>query len=151
MEMWKCHTHEKQLPIPNEDSLVFWEGCRRQRLLIQQCDACKTFRFPPGPLCPSCLAMGTTWQCDPGVGVVETFCVYHAALASPVWETELPYTVVVVRLQYSGVKMLSNLLCSEATLVRIGLPVQTVFEPVTEHISLPKFVPAVESLVRCGT
>ena len=91
MEVWKCQMQGKQLPIPDEDSLVFWEGCRRQRLLIQQCDACKTFRFPPSPLCPSCLSPATTWQPDPGWGEVLTFCVYHAALASPAWEAELRF------------------------------------------------------------
>ena len=149
MEMWKCHTSEKQFPLPNEDSQVFWEGCRRGRLLIQQCDTCHTFRFPPSPLCPACLSTGTTWQSDPGNGIVETFCVYHVALASPAWETELPYTVVVVRLQYSGVSMLSNLRCGDPAVARIGLPVRLVFEPVSERLSLPKFVPASEGLVKC--
>ena len=43
MDMWKCHTQGKQLPVPDEDSMVFWEGCRRHRLLIQQCAACDAF------------------------------------------------------------------------------------------------------------
>ena len=144
MEMWKCHTQGKQLPIPDEDSQVFWEGCRRQRLLIQQCDACQTFRFPPSPLCPACLSSLATWQADPGQGEVLTFCVYHATLAGPVWEAELPYTVAVVQLQYSGIKMLSKLRCDNPTLVHIGLLVQVVFEPVTEHITLPQFIPCLE-------
>ena len=47
MDMWKCLKDERQLPIADEDTLVFWEGCRRHRLLIQQCDDCHAFRFPP--------------------------------------------------------------------------------------------------------
>src|SRR4030095_173615 len=152
MEMWKCHMQGKQLPIPDEDAQVFWEGCRRQRLLIQQCDACKTFRFPPSPLCPSCLSVLTTWQSDPGGGEVLTFCVYHASLASPAWEADLPYTVAVVQLQYSGVKMLSNLRCDNPAAVRVGLPVQVVFEQLTDEITLPRFVPRVERVpLRYGT
>ena len=113
MEMWKCHMQGKQLPIPDEDSVVFWEGCRRQRLLIQQCDICKHFRFPPSPLCPRCLSSATTWQDDPGTGEVLTFCVYHSAIAGPAWEAEVPYIVAVISLAYSGVKILSNLICDE--------------------------------------
>jgi hypothetical protein len=88
--------------------------------------------------------MATTWQPDAGKGEVLTFCVYHAALASPAWEAHLPYIVAVVQLRDSGVKMLSNLLCDQPALVRIGLPVQVVFELVTEQLRLPKFVPCRE-------
>ena len=150
MDMWKCHTEQKQLPIPDEDSLVFWEGCRRHRLLIQQCDVCKQFRFPPNPLCPRCLSSAATWQNDPGRGEVVTFCVYHSAIASPAWETELPYIVAVISLAYSGVKILSNLICGEATRVRIGLPVQVQFDPVSDSITLPKFAPCLQANVLAG-
>ena len=141
MEMWKCHTQGKQIPIPDEDSQIFWEGCHRQRLLIQQCDNCKAFRFPPSPLCPHCLSPLGTWQDDPGRGEVLTFCVYHSEMAGPAWRTALPYTVTVIRLWYSGIKILSNLVCDDPALVRIGLPVQVVFEPVSERMTLPKFIP----------
>jgi len=139
--MWKCHTLEQQLPIPDEESQIFWEGCRRQRLLIQQCDHCSTFRFPPSPLCCACLGSLTTWQEDPGRGEVVTFCVYHSEIAGPAWQAHLPYTVVVVQLWYSGVKMLSQLVCYDPQLVRIGLPVRVGFEVVHTGIALPKFFP----------
>jgi uncharacterized OB-fold protein len=68
MDMWKCQLEHKQLPVPDEDSLVFWEGGRRQRLLIQQCDGCGSFRFPPSPLCRNCLSPLAAWREDPGRG-----------------------------------------------------------------------------------
>lgn len=143
MEMWKCHTHTKHVPIPDEDSQVFWEGCRRGRLLIQRCDACGMFRFPPSPVCPGCLASLTTWQDDPGLGIVQTYCVYHSDLAGPAWRADLPYIVAVIRLEHSGINMLSNLVCDTANAVQIGLRVQVIFEPMSEHITVPKFVPYV--------
>lgn len=141
MEMWKCHMDRKQLPVPDEDSLVFWEGCRRQRLLIQQCDACQTFRFPASPLCRVCLSALATWQEDPGRGEVLTFCVYHAELAGRAWRAELPYVVAVICLAYSGVKILSQLVCDAIERVHVGLAVQVIFEPVNAQITLPKFAP----------
>lgn len=143
MEMWKCHLEHKQVPVPDEDTLAFWEGCRRQRLLIQQCDDCHTFRFPPSPLCRVCLSSLATWREDPGRGEVLTFCVYHAELAGPAWRHELPYVVAVVGLESSGVKILSQLLCDAFTCVHIGLTVRIVFERISEQITLPKFVPLV--------
>ena len=137
--MWKCHTENKQLPIPDEDSLVFWEGCKRQRLLIQQCDECDRFRFPPSPLCPSCLSMLATWREDAGTGEVLTYCVYHSELAGPAWQAELPYVVVVVQLQQSGVKMLSQLRCSDPSAVQVGQAVQVRLESVDTRVTLPLF------------
>ena len=141
MDMWKCHTERKQLPMPDEDSLVFWEGCRRQRLLIQQCDACQTFRFPPSPMCPVCLGDVATWREDPGEGEVLTFCIYHSELAGPAWQGDLPYAVGVVQLGQSGVKMLSRLRCHPLDKIRVGLPVQVRFEVADDRITLPTFVP----------
>jgi uncharacterized OB-fold protein len=141
MEMWKCHTQSRQLPIPDEDSQVFWEGCRRHRLLIQQCDACAAYRFPPSPVCPQCLSPLTAWREDPGAGEVLTFCVYHSELAGPAWRHTLPYVVAVVHLRCSGVNMLSNVVGVAPERVNIGMPVRVVFESIDPAVTLPKFVP----------
>jgi uncharacterized OB-fold protein len=142
MEMWKCHTGRKQLPVPDEDSLVFWEACRRHRLVIQQCVVCQRYRFPPSPLCPACLSPRLAWREDPGQGEIETFCVYHSELAGPAWQLDLPYVVAVIRLWYTGVQMLSQLRCDDSSVISIGLAVQVIFEPASEQVTLPKFVPA---------
>lgn len=139
--MWKCHTTTKQLPIPDEDTIVFWEGCRRGRLLIQQCDTCLRFRFPASPLCPACLGSRATWRADPGEGEVLTFCVYHSDLAGPAWKAELPYVVAVIRLQYSDVKLVSQLVCGNSEVAQIGMRVRVVFEAASASITLPRFVP----------
>ena len=143
MDMWKCHSQEKQHPIPDEDTLWFWEGCRRQRLLIQHCDACQRFRFPPSPMCPYCLSTLYTWQDDPGRGEVQTYCVYYAELAGPAWGAALPYVVAIIRLHHSGVRMLSNLVCKEVRMARIGLPVRVIFDRLDTGVTLPKFIPHV--------
>lgn len=141
MDMWKCLKESRQLPIPDEDTLVFWEGCRRRRLLIQQCDDCQAFRFPPSPLCPQCLSSMTTWREDSGQGKVVTFCVYHSELAGPGWRSKLPYVVAIVELSQSGVKMLGNLIVADPNLVYIGLKVRLGFETIDDRITLPQFHP----------
>ena len=74
------------------------------------------------------------------MGHVMTFCVYRSELAGPAWRSELPYVVAVVLLEFSGINMLSNLLCETPESVSIGMPVQMTFERVSERICLPKFV-----------
>ncbi len=140
MEMWKCHTERKQVPVADEDSQAFWEGCRRHRLLIQQCEACQAFRFPPSPLCPHCLSPLSAWRPDPGDGEVLTYCVYHVDLAGPAWQPDLPYVVAVVRLAASGVTILSNIIGPTRQQVRIGAAVRLTFEPADAGVVLPKFV-----------
>ena len=76
-----------------------------------------------------------------GQGEVVTFCVYHSEIAGPAWQAHLPYTVVVVQLWYSGVKILSQLVCDDPQLVRIGLPVRVGFEAVHAGMALPQFFP----------
>lgn len=139
MDMWKCHAGQKQLPIPDEDSIVFWEACRRQRLVVQQCVACRHHRFPPSPLCPACLSPRLTWQEDVGQGEIETFCIYHSELAGPAWQSELPYVVAVIRLWQTQVQMLSQIQCDDPSRISIGLPVHVIFEPASERVTLPKF------------
>lgn len=141
MEMWKCHTTQKQLPLPDEDSQVFWEACRRQRLVIQRCVTCQRYRFPPSPLCPACLSPRLAWREDPGRGEIETFCVYYSALAGPAWQPDLPYVVAVIRLWHTGVQLLSQIRCEDPRAISIGLAVEVIFEPASEQVVLPKFVP----------
>lgn len=139
MDMWKCLKEHRQLPVADEDTLAFWEGCRRGRLLIQQCGDCHAFRFPPAPLCPRCSSSAATWREDPGHGEILTFCVYHSELAGPAWRDRLPYVVVVVELTYSRVRMLGNLTGVEPGSVEIGLRTRLCFETVDGRMSLPQF------------
>ena len=150
MDMWKCHSEHKPLPIADEDSLVFWESCRRHRLVVQQCLACDRYRFPPSPLCPVCLSPRAAWREDPGRGEIETFCIYHAALAGPAWEAGLPYVVAVVRLEHSGVQILSQIRCDDPDAIAIGLAVQVVFETASEQVVLPKFAPLASRMANDG-
>ncbi len=141
MDMWKCHIGQKALPVADEDSLVFWEACRRHRLVIQQCVTCGHYRFPPSPLCPACLSPRLAWREDPGEGEIETFCVYRSELAGPAWQPDLPYVVAVIRLWHSGVQVLSQLCCDDPSAIAIGQTVQVHFTPADEGVVLPKFIP----------
>jgi uncharacterized OB-fold protein len=92
-------------------------------------------------MCRDCLSDFATWREDPGEGEVLTFCVYHAELAGPAWQSDIPYVVGVIQLWQSGVKMLSRLRCHSLDNMRVGLPVQVCFEVADDRITLPTFVP----------
>jgi uncharacterized OB-fold protein len=58
----------------------------------------------------------------------------------PAFEAQLPYNVIVVRLE-EGPFMVSNLIDCTADDLRIDLPVQVTFEALDDDIALPKFRP----------
>ena len=75
-----------------------------------------------------------------GRGEIYSFNVMHQVY-HPGFAAEVPYAVVLVKLA-EGPKMLSNVVGIDAHAVRIGMPVQVVFEPLSDEITLPKFAPA---------
>jgi len=75
-----------------------------------------------------------------GRGTVYSFTVTYQN-QSPGFREELPYVLAIVELD-EGVRMMTNVVGCAPDAVRIGMPVQVVFEDVTAEITLPKFRPA---------
>jgi hypothetical protein len=74
-----------------------------------------------------------------GKGVVYTYTIVHRAPSRP-FEPDVPYTVALVDLA-EGCRMISNIVGASPEAVRVGMPVEVVFEEITPEISLPKFRP----------
>lgn len=126
-------------PVPNPDNAPFWDACHRGELRLQRCTQCRTWRHHPRPMCPHCGSMEHEWARASGRGVVHTFTVVHGPTL-PAFTARLPYNVVAVELD-EGVYMVSNLVDCPPDAIRIGMPVEVVFEPLTDTITLPKFRP----------
>jgi uncharacterized OB-fold protein len=127
------------VPVPNADNQGFWDGCHRGELRLQRCLKCGAWRHHPRPLCPACRSFEYEWALASGRGVVHTFTIVHRPTL-PAFEAQLPYNVIVVRLE-EGPFMVSNLVDCSPDDLRIGQPVEVVFEPLDDAISLPKFRP----------
>jgi uncharacterized OB-fold protein len=56
----------------------------------------------------------------------------------PAFQAEVPYAPVVVEME-EGVRLLSTVLDCPPEDLQIGMPVEVVFQDVTEEIALPKF------------
>ncbi len=137
--------YTKPLPRPEDaDNAPHWAAARAGELKFQRCVECGHFRFPAAPICPRCRARGATWESSSGRGTVESFCRFHKAYW-PGFQGELPYLVVQVRLE-SGVRMYSNLVDDRDDAVRIGMPVEAVFDAVTPEVMLVRFRESHEAL-----
>lgn len=127
----------KPIPEADEISRPFFEGGLEGRLMLMRCSDCGTWRLPLRQHCDSCLSDQYTWEAASGRGTVRTFGVMHQRY-HPGFET--PYNVTIVELQ-EGPRLPTNLVDVPAESIKVGMPVQVVFE---DHgdVALPKFRPA---------
>jgi len=130
----------KPIPALEEVSKPFWQGCRREELLLQRCNNCGRFQFYPRPLCINCMSRSLEWVRSSGKGAVYSFTVTHQT-TTPGFAQELPYVFAIVEL-IEGVRLTTNIVGCPPEQVYIGMPVVVVFEPISPEISLPKFVPS---------
>ncbi len=131
--------YKKPLPSPDEDTREYWEGCKRHELLMQRCNDCKTFRFPPLPMCPKCNSMKWGWSKVTGRGKIYSWFVVHQP-THPDFVDDVPYTVVIVELdEQKGIRLPSNMVDCGPEDLKVGMPVEVVFDDVTEEFALPKF------------
>ena len=128
-----------QIPLPEIDDLnrEYWEGCKRRELLAQRCADCGRLRFPPQPMCPFCTSMHTEWTKLSGKGQVFSWTVCHPPVL-PAFEDKSPYNVILVELD-EGIRIVSNLVDCENDQIEIGMPVEVLFEDITDDVTLPRF------------
>ena len=127
----------KPLPVINDRNRPFWDGAKAGELRMQRCTACGHIRFPISPVCSVCLSDQTEWTSLSGRGEVFAKLVYHRAF-NPAWADDVPYNVALIQLE-EGPRMYSNVVGTPNDAFKVGDPVEVVFDPVTEEISVPRF------------
>ena len=130
---------EKPLPAITEDGAPYWEGCRQGELRMQRCTACGHLRWPPAVLCARCLGQGGEWVALSGRGTIYSFIIVHRP-QHPAFFEDAPYNVAIVELE-EGIRMHANVVGCENEALRVGLPVEVVFEKVNDEVTLPRFRP----------
>jgi uncharacterized OB-fold protein len=130
-------TQGRPLPVPTADNAPFYEAARRGELRLQRCAACGRFRHYPRPTCPACLAREHTWERASGRGTVWTWTIVRGPTL-PAFESKLPYNVVDVLLD-EGVHFVSEVLDCGPDEIRAGMPVEAVFVPANDELTLVKF------------
>lgn len=133
-------------PLPKADPLTkpFWDSLNRRAMEVQRCEDCSSFVFYPRNLCPGCGSRDLRWTPVSGRGTVYSLTIVHRAPAAA-FKGDTPYVVALVELE-EGCRMMSNVVEVQADPehVRIGMPVEVVYDRVTADTTLPKFRPARE-------
>ncbi len=134
--------YTKPLPPPNYLTRQFWEGCKAHKLLIQRCTVCNTPSFSPRDACPGpdCLEYGTlAWEEASGRGRVIGFTIVRQP-ADPRFAADVPYVLAVIELN-ERVRLNANVVGCAPEAVRVGMPVEVVFDDVTPEFTLYRFRP----------
>jgi len=132
--------YNKPLPAILEEDKPFWEAAKRGELVAQKCQQCGSFRkelLPSSIVCPNCLSMDYEWTPLKGTGQVYSFVVFHRSFI-PAFQEEAPYNVIIAQLD-EGPLLMSNIIGCQNEDIRVGMPIQAVFDQVTEDVSLPRF------------
>lgn len=132
--------YAKPIPVPSHESRPYWEALRKHELVMPRCGACGNRWFPPTLLCPSCRSADVAWAPVSGRGKVFSFVVFHRTYHKG-FADERPYCVAVIALE-EGPRMISNVIGIAPDDVRCDMPVEVVFEDITETATLAKFKPA---------
>ena len=125
------------LPQPAAEAEPFWAALSQGRLALQKCADCGALAHPPRTMCRECQSMTFTWHEVSGQGTVYSYVVTHQAI-HPALAGHTPFATVEVELT-EGPRITSNLVDVAPDEIEIGMPVEVVFEPVTDEVTLALF------------
>ena len=131
-------------PRPNipPDMQAFWDAMKEHKFVLWHCKVCGTWYWPMAscrnhPNDPFMANM--EWKEASGRGKVFTFTVPHWAF-HPGFKNDVPYIYALIELE-EGPLFSSNVINYDANEIKVGLPVQVIFEDVDDEFTLPKFIP----------
>jgi uncharacterized OB-fold protein len=131
-------------PLPQSDPVTapYWESLKAHAMKIQRCNDTGKFFFYPRGLSPFTFSDNISWELVSGKGNIYAFTIVQLNRA-PGFADELPYVVALIELD-EGVRVMSNVIdvTPDPQHVKVGMPVELVYDDVTDEITLPKFRPA---------
>jgi uncharacterized OB-fold protein len=110
----------------NPVSAPYWEAAARGELVAQRCRACARYVLYPRSSCPHCGSLELTWTPVSGRATVHTFTIARRP-THPDLADRVPYAIAIVELE-EGPHLTTNLVECGIDRVRIGMPVEVVFE-----------------------
>ncbi|OYD70379.1 Zn-ribbon domain-containing OB-fold protein [Rhodococcus sp. OK302] len=135
------NTYDKFLPddIPAWQT-PFWQSLKSNKVAVQRCEACGTYRYVPKELCPSCQSVAAVWAPVVGEGTIYTYSVIRRG-PTEAFQADVPYVIVHVTMA-EGFRMVGGLLGVDPEDVKIGAPVRVRYVHATDDWTLLAFEPA---------
>jgi uncharacterized OB-fold protein len=136
-------SYEKPLPNVSEDMMPFYEGLKEHKLLLLQCERCGQWYWPLA-FCKNHenepYGANLKWTKASGLGKVFVYNIHYWTF-DPAFKEDVPYVYALIETA-EGPLIGSNVIGCKPEEVKIGMPVEIVFEDITDEFTLPKFRPA---------
>ena len=114
------------LPRLTDANRHFWQGGEQGELVFLRCRACGYYIHPPQPVCPIDFGKDLAPEAVSGRGTVATFTVNHQPWIPGM---AVPYVIALVAIEEQPeLRLQTNIVGCEPEGVRIGMPVEVVFE-----------------------
>jgi len=124
---------QRLLPSPDRDSAEWWKALSRHDFVLQRCNPCEAWRWPPREICNRCGSFDYQWAPASGRGTLASWVVNKQAFLP---DFEIPYVVVNVRLEEQSDCKLIGGFRGPVEALRGGLPVRAVFEDIADSTTL---------------
>ena len=133
--------HEYTLPIPvaDEASEPFFRGAKERKLMLLRCAQCGQHRLPGRERCADCWSTEAEWVEASGRGKLYTFGIMHQQY-HPAFAGAIPYNFALVELE-EGPRLVTSIVDCPNEELRVDMPVQAVFDDVSEETTLVRFRP----------
>ncbi len=134
---------ERPLPQPiTPEARPYWDGLKAQQLMLPKCADCGHTFFYPRALCPRCASRAITWIQASGRGRLHAFGIAYQSF-NRAFKVPPPYVLAMIELE-EGPRLLSNLVnvTADPAHVKCEMPVEVVFERLSDDVTLPLFQPA---------
>ncbi len=127
---------DKPSPKPTEESSYYWEGCSVGELRYQYCKKCVRAQFPPSARCRTCHRSKIEWKRSGLKGTLHSFSLVHRA-PTKAFAADVPYYVGLVDMN-EGFRIMTNVQATSDRRIKIGAPVEIIFENRGDSTVLPQ-------------
>ena len=120
------------------DSFKFWEGAKKNKLLIQKSTISKKYFLYSRSFSGVAADEPFEWVESSGKGTIYSFTISHIAGGSEFYVNKTPYIVASILLD-EGVRLMSNIVDCDHSIVEIGKNVKVVFKKLDSDLVFPCF------------
>jgi uncharacterized OB-fold protein len=125
-------------PAVTEETEEFWSAAAQGRLVVERCDVCGAYCFPPRGMCRQCHSRSMGWVEIKSRGRIYSYTVNHQRWLP---DLDVPYAIVLVEFpDHPGFRVLGRLRGCEPDEVAIDDEVEVGFEPGPGGYAIPSFV-----------
>ena len=120
------------------DSFKFWEGAKKNKLFIQKSTISKKFFLYSRSFSGVAADEPFEWVESSGKGTIYSFTISHIAGGSEFYVNKTPYIVASILLD-EGVRLMSNIVDCDHSIVEIGKNVKVIFKKLDSDLVFPCF------------